>query len=150
MRERVAGALRDAMRAKDQQRGKTLRLIQAAIKDRDIVARGEGHETVGDAVILEILAKMIKQREESQAIYEQANRQDLAEQERTETEITREFMPDQLSEEETRQAVAEALLAVEAEGLRDMGKVMAYLKERHAGQMDFGQASQIVRQALAG
>jgi uncharacterized protein len=148
MRETIANALRVAMRAKDQKRVQTIRLIQAAIKDRDIVARGQGHETVGDDIILDILAKMVKQREESEAIYAKAGRDDLASQERHEITIIRDFMPAQLDENDIRQAVAEAVIAIDAQGLRDMGRVMAWLKENYAGQMDFAKASAIAREAL--
>ena len=148
MRNRLNDAMKEAMKAGEKRKLATLRLINAAIKDRDIHARGAGQERVSDDEILQILAKMIKQREESARIYEEQSRLDLAEQEREEMEIIREFLPQQLSEEEVRAVCAEVIAEVKAESLRDMGKCMSALKERYPGRLDFGKASVVVKEML--
>lgn len=150
MRDTLTTAFKEAMKAQDKRRISTLRLIQAALKDRDIDARGHGKERISDEEILALLQKMIKQREESAAIYEKAQRLDLSTQEREEIEIIAGFLPKQMSEDETRAAIAEAITASGATGLRDMGKVMAELKAKFAGRMDFGKASPMVKSALGG
>lgn len=150
MRERLKQALKAAMLAKDAPRISTLRLILAAIKDRDIAARGEGGEAeVPDTEILAIFGRMIRQREEAAQAYEEGGRLELAEQERTEIAIIREFMPKPMTAEEVGQAIAEAVAETRAEGIRDMGRVMAFLKERHPGRMDFAKAGPLVKAALA-
>ena len=149
IRERFAGDLKEAIKAKDAPRVSTLRLICAAVKDRDIAARTEdSSEGVGEAEILAILAKMIKQREESARIYDEAGRLDLAEQEREEIAIIRGYLPKQMSESEVEKAVAEAIGETGAASIRDMGKVMAHLKARHTGKMDFARAGAAVKQAF--
>ncbi len=148
MRERINAALKEAVKAQDKRRMSTLRLINAAIKDRDIAARGSSGENVGDAEILEILARMIKQRRESAKAYEEAGRLDLAEQEREEIEIIQSFMPPQLSDEEIERAVGEVVDELGAAGLKDMGRVMGALKKRYSGQMDFAKASVVVKKHL--
>ncbi|WP_081718349.1 GatB/YqeY domain-containing protein [Lutibaculum baratangense] len=148
MREQINESLKDAVRSKDRRRMCTLRLINAAIKDRDIAARSTGRETVDDAEIQQILAKMVKQREESVQIYEQAGRMELAEQEREEMDIIRGFLPRQLSEDEVKAACERVVSDIGAEGLRDMGRTMSTLKERYPGQMDFGRASCVVKRML--
>ncbi len=148
MRESITGALKEAVKAKDKRRICTLRLIQAAVGDRDIANRGAGKDPVSDEDILQILAKMVKQREESAKAFEDGNRLELAEQERAEIEIIREFMPKQLCEDDTRKAVAAVIDEVQAEGLRDMGRCMTALREKFPGQMDFGKASGIVKSML--
>lgn len=152
MRDRVNAALKDAMRAKEADRLSTLRLINAAIKDRDIAARAEAAEgesgQVGEDVILGILGKMVKQRQESARAYEEGGRLELAEKERAEIEIIEEFLPRQLDEKESAAAVEAAIAEVGAESLRDMGKVMAVLKARYTGQMDFGQVGPMVKTKL--
>ena len=148
MRERFTTALKDATLKQDKRRMATLRLINAAIKDRDIAARTAGRDPVGDDEVLEILGKMIKQRLESTRLYEEGNRLDLAEQEREEIEIIKEFLPQQLGEDEMRSVCAEAIKTTGSQGLRDMGKCMAALKARYAGRMDFGKASQLVKEKL--
>lgn len=150
MREQFATALKDATRAQDKRRMSTLRLINAAIKDRDIAARGSGKDGVSDEEVLQILAKMIKQRQESAQTYDEAGRPELAEQEREEIEIISSFMPRQLDDAEVTAACQKAIAEVEAAGLRDMGKCIAWLKERYAGQMDFAKASKAVKDLLAG
>ena len=148
MRAQIAKKLKQALKSHEKRRVSTLRLIQAAITDRDIANRGVGKEPVNDEEILQILSKMVKQREESAKAFEEGSRLELAAQEREEIEIVREFLPVQMSENETRAASAEAIAEVGAEGLRDMGKVMAILKERYPGKMDFAKASATVRDLL--
>lgn len=148
MREKLSEAMKDAMKAKDTRRLATVRLIMAAIKDRDIATRAPGHEKVSDEEILQILAKMIKQREESTKIYAENGRADLAEQEREEMDIIRDFMPAQFSEDKIREVAAAAIAETGAQGLRDMGKCIALLKERYPGQMDFAKASAIIKDLL--
>ncbi|MFN3765878.1 MAG: GatB/YqeY domain-containing protein, partial [Aliihoeflea sp.] len=119
MREKIAQALKSALRSQDKRRTSTLRLIQAAITDRDIANRGQGKDPVSDDEITQILAKMVKQREESARAFEEGNRLELAEQERQEIEIIRDFLPKQLGEDDTRQACAQVITEVGADGLRD-------------------------------
>src|SRR5687768_9605500 len=129
MREHFANALKEALKAKDTRRISTVRLIQAAIKDRDIANRGHGKDPVGDDEILQILAKMIKQREESARVYDEGGRPELAEQERQEIAIINQFLPEQLSEEKVKEVCAKTVAEIGAHGLRDMGKCMNALKE---------------------
>ncbi|MDQ7081507.1 MAG: GatB/YqeY domain-containing protein [Paracoccaceae bacterium] len=149
MRDRINASLKEAMKAKDALRLSTLRLINAAIKDQDIALRGEGIDTgVTDEQILSILAKMIKQRQESASTYEQAGRLELAEKERAEIKVIEEFLPRQLSEDEVEKAIAEAMKEVGAESIRDMGRIMAALKAKYAGRMDFGKVGSAVKERL--
>jgi len=139
LRERVGKALKQAMKDKDQSRLATLRLINAAIKDQEIAQRGtEDAAPLGDTDIMAILAKMTKQRNESVRAYEEGGRLDLAERERAEIKVIEEFLPRQLDEAEIAEAIDRAISDVGASSIRDMGKIMGKLKERHAGQMDFG------------
>ena len=154
MKARVAAALKDAMRARDHVRLSTLRLINAAIKDRDIAARGsadsDGASTgVSDAEVLEILAKMVRQRQESIRAYEEGGRLELAEQERAEVAVIEEFLPRQLGKDEVEAAIGDAIDQTGAESLRDIGKVMAALKARYTGQMDFSAVGPAVKARLA-
>lgn len=148
MRETINAALQAATKARDARRVSTLRLVSAAIKDRDIAARTSGGGQATDAELLELLAKMIKQREESQKIYADAGRAELAQQEGEEVAIIREFLPQQLSDADMTKAIDDAITETGAESVRDMGKVMAVLKSRYAGQMDFGKASGAVKAKL--
>lgn len=148
MREQFAECLKDALKAKDIRRVSTVRLIQAAIKDRDIANRGVGKDPVDDDGIKQILAKMIKQREESAKIYEDNGRPELAAQEREEIAVINGFLPEQLSEEKVRELCAGIISETGAHGLRDMGKCMNALKERYPGQMDFAKASGVVKDLL--
>jgi uncharacterized protein YqeY len=148
MRDNFAAQLKDALKAGDKRRISTIRLIQAAIKDRDIANRGAGKDPVGDEDIMAILAKMVKQREESAKIYEEANRLELAEQEREEIAVIRSFLPQQLGDDQVRQLCAKVIADVGADGLRDMGKCMAALKEQYPGRMDFSKASGVVKTLL--
>ena len=150
LRERLNDALKDAMRAKDQRKVSTIRLINAAVKDRDIASRtGESRDGVPDDEILQILSKMIRQRQDSIEAYEKGGRIDLATQEREEIAIIESFQPPQLSEEDIHKACAEAVDKVQAKGLKDMGRTMAVLKESYAGLMDFSKASAIVKDLLS-
>jgi len=148
MRETITAALHAATKARDARRVSTLRLVSAAIKDRDIAARTAGTEKATDAELLDLLAKMIKQREESKKIYEEAGRAELAAQEGKEVAIIREFLPQQLSDADMAKAIDEAIAEAGATTVRDMGKVMGALKSRYAGQMDFGKASGAVKAKL--
>lgn len=148
LRERFAASLKEAMKARDGRRLSTIRLIQAALKDRDIAHRTAGKDPVSDDEIMQILAKMIKQREESAQVYEGAARPELAEQEREEIEVIKQFMPRQLSDETVQQVCASVVEETGAHGLRDMGKCMNALKERYPGQMDFAKASGVVKSLL--
>ncbi|WP_137136048.1 GatB/YqeY domain-containing protein [Rhizobium sp. FKY42] len=148
MRDTLSNAMKEALKAKDSRRLSTVRLIQTAVKDRDIAHRGVGKDPVTDDEILQILQKMIKQREESAKIYDEGGRAELAAQEREEIEIIRSFMPAQMSDEAVRAACEAVIAEIGAQGLRDMGKVIGVLKERYAGQMDFAKASGLVKELL--
>ncbi|MCB2125584.1 MAG: GatB/YqeY domain-containing protein [Rhodobacteraceae bacterium] len=150
MRERIGAALKDAMKSKDAARLSTLRLINAAIKDKDIALRGEGGDaTVGDAEVLAILGRMVKQRQESARAYEEGGRLELAEKELAEIKVIEDFLPRQLDAEETGAAIRAAIAETGATSIRDMGKVMAALKAKYTGQMDFGAVGPMVKDALA-
>jgi uncharacterized protein YqeY len=150
LREQINDSVKEAMKAKDQKRLATLRLINAAIKDKDIAARtADSRELLGDDDLLGLFGKMIKQREDSIAAYEAGNRPELAAAEKGEIAVIREFMPKQMSADEAKAAIAKVIAEVGAASIKDMGKVMAALKERFAGQMDFGKASGAVKEALS-
>ncbi|MBB3809433.1 GatB/YqeY domain-containing protein [Pseudochelatococcus contaminans] len=149
MRERLSAALKEALRAGDKQRLSTIRLVQAAIKDKDIEARGAGKEKSGEDDILSLLQKLIKQRQESAKIYSENGRPELAEQENAEAAIIASFLPAQLDDAETDAAIAAAIAETGAEGVKDMGRVIALLKERFAGRLDFGKASGLVKAKLS-
>ncbi|MDF3349076.1 GatB/YqeY domain-containing protein [Sulfitobacter sp. KE34] len=150
LRMRISDALKQAMKDKAADRLSTLRLINAAIKDKDIAARANGKdEGVSDAEVLGILSKMAKQRQESARAYEEGGRLDLAEREREEVEVIEEFLPRQLSVTETAAAVDKAVADVGATSIRDMGKVMGLLKERYTGQMDFGSVGPVIKDRLS-
>lgn len=150
LRTKVNTALKQAMKDKDTIRLATLRLINAAIKDRDIAARGEGNEDgVGESEVLAIMGKMVRQRQESARTYEESGRLDLAEREQAEIAIIEEYLPRQLSDKEVDKAVSEAIAEVGADSIRDMGKVMAALKAKYTGQMDFGSVGPMVKDRLS-
>jgi len=150
MRERVNTALKDAMRSKAADRLSTLRLINAAIKDKDIAARGLGDDEAGvsNGDILAIMGRMVKQRQESARAYEEGGRLELAEKELSEIKIIEEFLPKQLSEDEAEAAVDAAIAQVGAQSIRDMGKVMGVLKAKYMGRMDFGKVGPVVKNRL--
>jgi uncharacterized protein len=149
LRDEINAGLKEAMKGGDKRRVSTLRMINAAVKDRDIEARGTGKEPLNDDEILGLMQKMIKQRQESLDIYEKAGRQDLATQEREEIAIVSGYLPKQMSEDEARGAIDGVVKETGAAGMKDMGRVMAVLKERHAGTMDFAKASGMVKAALS-
>jgi uncharacterized protein YqeY len=150
LREQFNEQIKEAMKAKDAKRLSTLRMVTAALKDRDIAARTEtSRELLGDDEILQLLAKMIKQREESAAAYDTGNRPELAAGERKEIKIIRSFMPKQMSPEETKASAQAVVAETGATAMKDMGKVMAVIKERFAGQMDFAKASAVVKELLS-
>ncbi|MDP6831245.1 MAG: GatB/YqeY domain-containing protein [Alphaproteobacteria bacterium] len=154
MREQLKDALTTAMKAGEKRRVATVRLILAAIKDRDIAQRSEGKgdvggEGVGDEEILGILQKMVKQRRESTTLYQEGGRMELAQQEEEEIAIIEEFLPEQIGGEEMEAAVAAAVDELGATSLKDMGGVMAQLKDRYAGRMDFAQAAGQVKSLLS-
>ncbi|MBU6297059.1 MAG: GatB/YqeY domain-containing protein [Alphaproteobacteria bacterium] len=150
LRDELNNAVKEAMKARDQKRLGTLRLVQAALKDRDIAARTESsREPISDDDILGLFAKLIKSREDSIALYEKGNRPELAQAEREEIAVIREFLPKQMDEAEAKAAVAGVIAEVGAASMKDMGKVMAALKARFAGKMDFSKASSAVKDLLS-
>ena len=150
LRESFTELMKEAMKAGDKRRTGTLRMITAALKDRDIEARGQGKAPLSDDEILGLLQKMVKQRQESLSIYEQAGRTELATQEREEIEIIMGFMPKQMDEAEVAAAIKAVIAETGAASVKDMGKVMAVMKDRYAGQLDFAKASGAVKAALSG
>jgi uncharacterized protein YqeY len=149
MREKIAADLKTAMKAGERAKVDALRMINAAIKDKDIEARGTG-KTLGEDDVLALLQKMIKSRQESLEIYEKAGRTDLADKEKGEIAVISAYLPQQLSEAETADAVKAAISEVSATSIKDMGKVVAALKAKYTGRMDFGKASAAVKAALSG
>jgi uncharacterized protein YqeY len=151
LRDQLMNSVKEAMKAREQKRLGTLRLIQANIKDKDIAHRTEeSRDGISDDEILALFGKLIKSREDSIVLYEQGGRPELAEAERAEIAILREFMPRQLDETETKAAVAAIVAETGAASLKDMGKVMAALKQRYTGTMDFGKAGAMVKAQLGG
>jgi len=149
LRDKIASGLKDAMKSKDSARLSTLRLINAAIKDREIALRGEGKSgPVSDSEILSILGKMVKQRQESARTYEEGGRLELAEAELAEIGIIEDYLPRQLSEGEVEVAIGKAIEHTEANSIRDMGRVIGELKTRYTGQMDFAVVGPLVRDRL--
>jgi uncharacterized protein YqeY len=150
LREGINDALKEAMKAGDKRRVSTLRLVNSAVKNADIEARGQGKGPLSDEELLSLLQKMIKQRQESVELYEKGGRPELAQQEREEIAIIAAYLPQQMTEAEMRAAVDAAVAETGAAGMKDMGKVMAALKTRHGGKMDFAKASGLVKARLAG
>ena len=148
MREAIGEALKTALKAQEKLRVSTLRMVQAAIKDRDIANRGAGKEAASNEEVAQLLAKLVKQREDSAKAYDDGGRPELAAQERAEIAIIRDFMPKQLGEAEIEAAAREAIAATGAVSGKDMGKVMSALREKYAGQMDFGKASGLLKKLL--
>ncbi len=149
-RTELSDALKDAMRAKEACAVSTLRLILAALKDRDIAARGKGNsEGVSAAEILDLLQKMVRQRREAIELFEKGDRQDLADKEAEEIKVIQRFLPKQLDSDQVRGAVQEIIEELGAATIKDMGRVMAALKERYAGRMEFAKASALVKERLA-
>lgn len=150
LRETFTQSLKDAMKAGDKAKIGAVRLIQAALKDKDIEARGLGKGQATDEEILSLLQKMIKQRQESFEIYEKNGRPELAAQEKSEIDVISSFLPKQMDEAETKAAIQAAIAETGAAGVKDMGKVIGILKGKYAGRMDFAKASGLVKAALAG
>lgn len=154
MRERINQSMKEALKAGEKKRLSTLRLVNAAIKDRDIAARADekgqptGADKIGEDEILALLQKMIKQRRESAATYRQGGREELAENEEAEILIIEEFLPQQMSDDEIREAVTAVIAETGCCGLKDMGKIMGLLKQQYTGRMDFGKASAVVKAEL--
>ncbi|MBL1258433.1 GatB/YqeY domain-containing protein [Methylocystis sp. Sn-Cys] len=149
MREKINQDLKDAMKARDSAKVDALRLINAALKDKDIEARGAG-KTLSEDDVLALLQKMIKSRQESLDIYEKAGRADLADKEKSEIAVISSYLPQQLSQEEVAEAVKAAIAEAGATSIKDMGKVVAALKAKYTGRMDFAKASAAVKAALGG
>ena len=148
LRARLTTEMKEAMKAGEKAKLATIRMIQAALKDKDIEARGLGKEPASDDEILALLQKMIKQRNESAAVYEQGGRPELAENERAEIAVIETYLPKQMDEAETQGAIDAAIAEAGAAGPKDMGKVIAVLKGTYAGRMDFAKASGLVKAAL--
>ncbi|QEL25929.1 GatB/YqeY domain-containing protein [Bosea sp. F3-2] len=150
LRERFTGDLKEAMKAGEKGRVAAIRLIQAALKDKDIEARGAGKGEASAEEILALLQKMIKQRQESIAIYDANNRPELADGERAEVAVISSYLPKQMSDDEVKAAIDKAVAETGATAVKDMGKVIAALRAAYAGQMDFGKVSPMVKAALGG
>jgi uncharacterized protein YqeY len=150
LRDEINNALKEAMKARDERRVSTLRLVNSALKNADIEARGQNKGPLGDDELLALLAKMIKQRQESIDLYEKGGRAELAQQERDEIAIIAAYLPKQMSDAEVRTAITQAIADTNASSMKDMGKVIVALKARYAGQMDFGKVSPLVKELLQG
>ena len=148
LRDDINNALKDAMKARDERRVSTLRLINSSLKNADIEARGQNKGPLGDDELLALLAKMIKQRQESIELYEKGGRAELAQQERDEIAIIAAYLPKQMSDAEVQAAVTQAIAESGATSMKDMGKVIAALRGRYAGRMDFGKVSPLVKELL--
>jgi len=150
LRDDINNAIKDAMKAKDERKLSTLRMVNSTLKNSDIEARGQGKPPLSDEDILGVLQKMIKQRQESVELYVKGGRNELAEQEKQEIAIISAYLPKQMSDDEVKAAIAAAIKDTGAAGMKDMGKVIGALKGKYAGQMDFGKASGLVKAALSG
>ncbi len=148
LRERFTAEMKEAMKAGDKGRLGAIRLIQAALKDKDIEARGNGKEPLSDEEILALLQKMVKQRQESITMYEQGGRQELADQEKNEVAVISSYLPQQMDEAQTKAAIEAAIAETGAASMKDMGKVVAALRAKYVGQMDFAKASGLVKDML--
>jgi len=148
LRERFTADMKEAMKAGDKGRLGAIRLIQAALKDKDIEARGNGKEPLSDEEILALLQKMVKQRQESITMYEQGGRTELAQQEKDEVAVISSYLPQQMDEAETKAAIEAAIAETGAASMKDMGKVVGALRAKYAGRMDFGKASALVKEML--
>jgi uncharacterized protein YqeY len=150
IRDDINSALKEAMKAKDERRVSTLRLVNSTLKNADIEARGQGKDPLGDDGVLGVLQKMIKQRNESAELFDKGGRAELAQQEREEIAIISAYLPKQMSEDEVKAAIAETIRNTGAAGIKDMGKVIGALKGKYAGKIDFASASVLVKAALSG
>ena len=149
LRDNINNATKDAMKARDERRVATLRMMNAAIKNADIEARGKGKEPLNEADLMSLFQKMIKQRQESAELYDKGARPELAGAERAEIEIITSYLPQQMSDVEAGSAISAVLQEINAETMKDMGRAMAALKERFAGKMDFGKASGKIKELLS-
>ena len=149
LREKINNAVKDAMKSRDERRVSTLRMMNASIKNADIEARGQGKEPINEADLLSLFQKMIKQRQESAELYDKGGRAELAQQERAEIEIISAYLPKQMSDVEAGAAISAILQEINAQGMKDMGRAMAALKERFSGAMDFGKASGKIKELLS-
>jgi uncharacterized protein YqeY len=150
LRDKINDALKEAMKSQDKERVSTLRLVNAAIKNADIEARGQGKEALADEAIHGVLQKMIKQRQESAELYDKGGRPELAKKEREEIDMISCYLPTQMSDLEAGSIIQQLVHEINAQGLKDMGRTMAALKERFAGRMDFAKASARVKELLGG
>jgi uncharacterized protein len=150
LRDDINNAVKEAMKAKDERKLSTLRMVNSTIKNADIEARGQGKPPLSDGDLLGVLQKMIKQRQESVELYEKGGREELAAQERAEILVISAYLPKQMSDEDVTAAVSATIAETGASGIKDMGKVIGALKAKYAGQMDFGKASGVVKAALTG
>src|SRR6201990_1686239 len=148
LRDDINNAVKEAMKAKEERKLSTLRMVNATIKNADIDARGQGKTPLSDADLLGVLQKMIKQRQEAVELYDKGGRAELAAQEREEIAIIQAYLPTQMSDDDVKAAIAAIIAETNAAGMKDMGKVIAALKAKYAGQMDFGKASGMVKAAL--
>jgi uncharacterized protein YqeY len=149
LRDNINTAVKDAMKARDERQVATLRMMNAAIKNADIEARGQGKEPLNEADLMSLFQKMIKQRQESAELYEKGGRAELAQQEKGEIEIISAYLPQQMSDVEAGAAISAVLQEINAETMKDMGRAMAALRERFAGKMDFGKASGKIKELLS-
>jgi len=149
LREKINNAVKDAMKSRDERRVSTLRMMNASIKNADIEARGQGKEPINEADLLSLFQKMIKQRQESAELYDKGGRAELAQQERAEIDIISAYLPKQMSDVEAGAAISAILQEINAQGMKDMGRAMAALKERFSGAMDFGKASGKIKELLS-
>ena len=150
LRDDINTAVKEAMKAKEERKLSTLRMVNAAIKNADIDARGQGKPPLSDADLLGLMQKMIKQRQESVELYDKGGRAELAAQEREEIAVISAYLPKQMSDDEVNAAIKAAIAETGAAGMKDMGKVIGVLRGKFAGQMDFGKASGLVKAALSG
>ncbi|ACF00012.1 GatB/YqeY [Rhodopseudomonas palustris TIE-1] len=150
LRDDINNAVKEAMKAKDERKLSTLRMVNSTIKNADIEARGQGKPPLSDGDLLSLLQKMIKQRQESVELYDKGGRAELADQERAEIAVIQAYLPQQMSDDEVKAAIAATITETGAAGIKDMGKVIGALKAKYAGQMDFGKASGMVKAALTG
>jgi uncharacterized protein len=150
LRDDINNAVKEAMKAKEERKLSTLRMVNSTLKNADIAARGEGKPPLSDSDILSVLQKMIKQRQESVELYDKGGRAELAAQEREEIAVISAYLPKQMSEDEVKAAISTVVAETGASGIKDMGKVIGALKTKYAGQMDFAKASALVKAALSG
>jgi uncharacterized protein YqeY len=149
LRDSINNSMKDAMKARDERRVMTLRMMNAAIKNADIEARGQGKQPLNEAELMSLFQKLIKQRQESAELYDKGGRAELAQQERAEIDIITSYLPKQMSDIEAGAAITAILHEINAQGMKDMGRAMAALKERFAGTMDFGKASAKIKDLLS-